>query len=106
MNIVGDVELDLGEVKENFENASESSATGEGDTMMKDLRPELDKNQVTSAKSLRECRFKRPGQRVSEESKLEISASVVGDDTQNGGEGFYVDGTCNQEDFEWVYAVS
>ena len=55
---------------------------------------------VTSAKSLREYRFKRPGQRVSEESKLEMSASIVGDDTQNGGEGLYVDGTCNQEDFE------
>ena len=100
VNIVGDVELDLGEVKENFGNVSESPATGEGDTIMKDLRPELDKNQVTSAKSLREYRFKRPGQRVSEESKLEMSASIVGDDTQNGGEGLYVDGTCNQEDFE------
>ena len=29
-----------------------------------------------------------------------MSAAIVGDDTQNGGEGLYVDEICNQEDFE------
>ena len=74
--------------------------SGEGETENDYLRPELDRNMVTSAKSLREYRFKRPGQQQRDESKLEESADIVGDDTQNGGEGLYIDEMCNQQDFE------
>ena len=110
ITVVGDVELDLAEVKEKFGNMEASasgendrgdgSKSGEGETEGANLRPELDKNMVTSAKSLREYRFQKPGQRERQASALEKSAEIVGDDSQNGGEGLYVDEICNQENFE------
>ena len=104
------MELDLAEVKEKFGNMEASasgendrgdgSKSGEGETEGANLRPELDKNMVISAKSLREYRFQKPGQRERQASALEKSAEIIGDDSQNGGEGLYVDEICNQENFE------
>jgi hypothetical protein len=105
ISVVGDVELDLAEVKEKFGNmeasasggddGNDGSKSGDGEIGGTNLRPELDKNMVTSAKSLREHRFQKPGQRERQASALEKSAELVGDDSQNGGEGLDVDEICN-----------
>ena len=100
---VEDVSLaDAGmESERSMETNESSSVMGESEGgESKALRPELSKNMVQSAKSIREYRFKIPGKRQGEESKLENSASIVGDDLQTGGEGLYIDEICNQAEFE------
>ena len=62
-------------------------------------RSELDRNMVQSAKSLREYRFRMPGNNFGEESELERSARLVNDD-QIGGGGLYVDSICESEKFD------
>ena len=76
----GDVKLEMQEVKDDF-GSEESSTAGSssGGEKAPLLRPELDKNMVQSLKSLREHRFKLPGKRLREASKIEESAMSMSD---------------------------
>ena len=84
---------DLGEIQDGANTESGDVGKWEssgGENFSPIVRPELNKNQVQSIKSLREHNFELPGSRPREKTVLEESAMSM---TDQGGEGEYVDDT-------------
>ena len=90
---IDEVKPDLGEIQDESNNESGDVGMWEssgGENFSPAVRPELDKNQVQSIKSLREHNFELAGKRAREMTALEKSAISMSD---QGGEGDYVDET-------------